>query len=65
VSERPAVVRADAGYWSDDHIDSLRARGLIPIVAPDTTRNRPRKTRLGGPYDFMPRVLATEQGDEL
>ena len=27
--------------------------GMIPIVAPDTTRNRPRKTRLGGPYDFM------------
>jgi hypothetical protein len=31
-----------------------------PIVAPDTTRNRPRKTRLGGPYDFTRRVIATE-----
>jgi transposase len=65
VTERPAVVLADAGYWSNDHIDSLRARGMIPIVAPDTTRNRPRKTRLGGPHDFMRRVLATERGDEL
>jgi hypothetical protein len=39
--------------------------GVIPIVAPDTTRNRRRKTRLGGPYDVMRRVLATERGDEL
>ena len=65
MSERPEVVLADAGYWSNDHIDSLRERGMIPIVAPDTTRNRPRKTRLGGPYDFMRRVLATERGGEL
>jgi hypothetical protein len=65
VEERPEVVLADAGYWSNDHIDALRARGMIPIVAPDTTRSRPRKTRLGGPYDFMRRVLATERGDEL
>src|SRR5919108_2573982 len=45
VEERPEVVLADAGYWSNDHIDSLRERGMSPIVAPDTTRNRPRKTR--------------------
>ena len=65
VEQRPEVVVADAGYWSNEHIDSLRERGMIPIVAPDTTRSRPRKTRLGGPYDFMRRVLATERGDEL
>jgi hypothetical protein len=49
VTERPEVVLADAGYWSNAHIDSLRERGVIPIGAPDTTRNRPSKTRLGGP----------------
>jgi len=65
VRERPEVVLADAGYWSNDHIDSLRERGMIPIVAPDTTRNRPRKTRLGGPYDFMRGVLASERGGAL
>jgi transposase len=65
VKARPQVVLADAGYWSNDHIDSLRERGMIPIVAPDTTRNRPRKTRLGGPYDFMRRVIATERGGAL
>jgi hypothetical protein len=65
VSDRPEVVLADAGYWSNAHIDALRERGMTPIVAPDTTRNRPRKTRLGGPYDFMRRVIATERGGEL
>jgi transposase len=62
---RPEFVLADAGYWSNDHIDSLRERGMIPIVAPDTTRSRPRKTRLGGPYAFMRSALATERGGEL
>ena len=65
VKDRPEVVLADAGYWSNGHIDSLRERGVIPIVAPDTTRGRPRKTRLGGPYDFMRRVLGTERGGAL
>ena len=64
-SDRPEVVLADAGYWSNSHIDALRERGMTPIVAPDTTRSRPRKTRLGGPYDFMRRVMATEKGDDL
>jgi len=65
VEESPGVVLADAGYWSNEHIDSLRERGMIPIVAADTTRNRPRKTRLGGPYDFMRRVIATDTGGAL
>jgi hypothetical protein len=59
------VVLADAGYWSNGHIDALRERGIVPLVAPDTTRGRPRKTRLGGPYDFMRRVLASERGGTL
>ena len=37
VDESPGVVLADAGYWSNEHIDSLRERGIIPIVAADTT----------------------------
>jgi transposase len=65
VNEPPAVVLADAGYWSNGHIDALRERGIVPIVAPDTSRDKPRKTRLGGPYDFMRRVIATEQGGKL
>jgi transposase len=65
VEHRPEVVLADAGYWSNGHIDALRQCGMIPIVAPDTTRDRPRKTRLGGPYDFMRRVIRSEQGGAL
>jgi transposase len=65
IKDRPEVVLADAGYWSNGHIDALRERGMTPIVAPDTTRHRPRKTRLGGPYDFMRRVLDTERGGAL
>jgi transposase len=65
VEDRPGVVLADAGYWSNGHIDALRERGMIPIVAPDTSRHKPRKTRLGGPYDFMRRVIATEPGGAL
>ena len=49
VTGRPEVGLADAGYWSNDHIGALRARGMIPIVAPDTTHSRPRKTRPAGP----------------
>ena len=44
VEESPVcrvIWAGDAGYWSNDHIDSLRERGMIPIVAADTTRNRP------------------------
>jgi hypothetical protein len=66
VTERPEVVLADAGYWSNDHIDALRERGIIPLVAADADkRNGPRKTRLGGPYDFMRGVLKTATGKEL
>ena len=43
VEESPGVVLADAGYWSNDHIDSLRERGMIPIVAADTTRRQTAK----------------------
>jgi transposase len=66
VKERPGVVLADAGYWSNEHIDRLRQRGITPLVAADADKRKgPRKTRLGGPYDFMRRVLATNKGADL
>ena len=66
VTERPEVVLADAGYWSNDHIDRLRERGITPLVAADADRRKgPRQTRLGGPYDFMRRALQTATGKEL
>jgi hypothetical protein len=66
VKEQPEVVLADAGYWSNEHIDSLRERGITPLVAADADRSKvPRKTRLGGPYDFMRRVLKEGPGADL
>jgi transposase len=66
VKERPDVVLADAGYWANEHIDRLRERGITPLVAADADRGKgPRKTRLGGPYDFMRRALATDKGADL
>jgi len=66
VKESPGVVLADAGYWSNDHIDALRERGITPLVAADADRSKgPRKTRLGGAYDFMRRALTTESGGAL
>jgi len=66
IEDPPGVVVADAGYWSNDHIDRLRERGIVPLVAADAERSKgPRKTRLGGPYDFMRRALATEPGGDL
>ena len=66
VKEPPEVVLADAGYWSNEHIDSLRERGITPLVAPDADHSKgPRKTRLGGPYDFMRRALHSAKGEEL
>jgi transposase len=66
LAEGPEVVLADAGYWSNDHIDALRERGITPLVAADADRSKgPRKTRLGGAYDFMRRALASETGGDL
>ena len=66
VKQRPEVVLADAGYWSNEHIDRLRERGITPLVAADAhRRDGPRKTRLGGPYDFMRRALSSDKGAEL
>ncbi len=59
------MVVADAGSWSNGHIDALRERGIVPLVAPATAGKGPRKTRLGGPYEFMRRVPATERGGAL
>ncbi len=66
VKERPGVVLADAGYWSNEHIDRLRERGITPLPAADADKRKgPRKTRLGGPYDFMRRALQTDKGADL
>jgi transposase len=66
VSETPAAVLADAGYWKNEAIEALCAQGIPTLVAPDADRRKePRPGRRGGLYDFARRVLATEWGAEL
>jgi transposase len=65
VEENPEVILADAGYWSNEQIDNLRAKGRLPLVSPEQTKARPRKTRQGGAYDFMRRAIDSEAGSEL
>ena len=45
VNERPEVVLADAGYWSNDHIDPLRERGSPRSSPPTPTAARGRERR--------------------
>jgi hypothetical protein len=50
ISDQPGVVLADAGYWSNTHIDATRAQGMTPIVAVDAhTRTGSLRNRRGGP----------------
>ena len=66
VTEAPGVVLADAGYWTNDAIETLCGDGIPTLVAPDADRRKePRPGRRGGPYDFARRVLATDWGKQL
>ena len=64
VTDTPGVVLADAGYWTNDAIQTLCGEGIPTLVAPDADRRKePRPGRRGGPYDFARRVLATDWGN--
>ena len=66
VDECPEVVVGDAGYWSNEQIDRLRERGIVPLIAADAhKRDGPRPGRRGGPYDFMRRALDSARGAEF
>ena len=66
VTDTPGVVLADAGYWTNDAIQTLCGEGIPTLVAPDADRRKqPRPGRRGGPYDFARRVLATDWGKQL
>src|SRR5215204_5591096 len=66
VTETPGVVLADAGYWTNDAIETLCGEGVPTLVAPDADRRKePRPGRRGGRYDFARRVLASHWGKQL
>jgi transposase len=66
VTDTPAVVVADAGYWHTDQMQALAADGLTVLVPPDAKKRKGTRPGWdGGLYAFMRRALATSTGSEL
>ena len=69
VSDRPAVVIADAGYWHQAQMERVIDLGIPVLVPPDAgnrkqgTGTRPGWT--GGLYAFMRRTLSSDYGHAL
>jgi transposase len=66
VSDRPEVLRADAGYWHQQQMERIIDRGIQVLIPPDATKRKgARRGWEGGYYAFMRRVLTGERGGEL
>src|SRR3954447_18789257 len=66
ISDTPAIVLGDAGYWHQVQMEQLTGRGIVVLIPPDAgKRQGARPGWDGGLYTFMRRVLATERGGEL
>ncbi len=66
VTERPATVLADAGFWHKQQIESLVSDGIQVLVPPDSSlASTSRAGWDGGMYSFMRRVLSSPQGHGL
>jgi transposase len=63
VSDTPAVVVADSGYWNEQQIERVVNMGTQVLIPPDASkRGTPRRGWNGGRYAFMRTVLAGELG---
>jgi transposase len=66
VSEAPDVVLADAGYWHQDQMEAIVARGTKVLIPPDSSNRKGKRPGWHkGFYAFMRRVLETDAGREL
>jgi Transposase DDE domain len=66
ITETPATIVADAGYWHTEQIQRLMADGIQVLIPPDSgLRAGARPGWDGGLYEFMRRVLAAEHGRTL
>ncbi len=66
VSDTPAVVLADAGYWNQKQMESVIDKGMQILIPPDAgKRQGTRPGWDGGAYAHMRRVLATDLGGGL
>jgi transposase len=66
VSDSPEVVLADAGYWHQDQMEAIVARGTKVLIPPDSSNRKGKRPGWDkGLYAFMRRVLDTDAGREL
>jgi hypothetical protein len=66
VSETPGTVLADAGYWNQEQMTAIVARGSQVLIPPDSSKRKDtRRAWNGGIYAFMRRVLETDAGKAL
>jgi transposase len=66
VTDRPAIVVADAGYWHKRQMESIVSNGTQVLIPPDSDlSDKPRVGWTGGLYDHMRRVLSTERGKAI
>ena len=66
VTETPAVVVADAGYWHQEQMETVIGRGIQVLIPPDALKRKGARPGWdGGAYAFMRRVLDTDHGGGL
>ena len=66
VSETPAVLLADAGYWHKEQMQNIVNRGIQVLIPLDASKRKGTGPGWnGGAYAHMRRVLTTEFGSAL
>jgi transposase len=64
-ADGPAVVLADAGYWTGAQITTLEDHAVTVLVPPDKDIHNPDPRRAGGAYQRMREKLKTPDGARL
>src|ERR671915_490655 len=66
IDQLPEAVAADAGYWSEQHMDEVVANKHIPVlIAPDKgTRGIPNRWLTSGRASWMRTVLTADYGHQ-
>jgi Transposase DDE domain len=66
VSDTPAVVLADAGYWHQVQMENIINRGIQVLIPPDAGKRKGTRPGWdGGAYAHMRRVLQSDFGRAL
>ena len=66
VSDTPAVLLADAGYWHQVQMENIISRGIQVLIPPDAGKRKGTRPGWdGGAYAHMRRVLQSDLGNAL